>query len=88
MSYDAVTCDGVTCDAFICDMLIYAPYHINAPYDMNASYDIQPIADRLPHNLEIVSKKNQRTRILPMGFTIGADFVPPNKTARMVNALS
>jgi len=38
---------------------------------MNASYHIQPIADRAAQNLEIISKENQRTRILPMGFTIG-----------------
>jgi len=35
---------------------------------------IQPIADRMAKNLEIISdKKNQPTRIQPMGYTISTD---------------
>ena len=31
---------------------------------------LQPIADKVALNLEIILKKIERTRILPMGFTI------------------
>ena len=39
---------------------------------------IQPIADRVAQNLEIIPKKIQRTRILPMGCTISTKFYMMN----------
>jgi len=42
--------------------------------DLVDEYDqcimLQPVADRVAKNLEMISKPFQRTRILPIGFTI------------------